>query len=105
MRSTAALPYSVRTNFQEGAAVKIEEIDLAASGSSCPRRKWGVGCRPSAGSVNVRNQPVEQRLTLMERVQHNHVFRRLEAWAGYVAARPMKTRDQALSCKTRRIEL
>jgi len=55
--------------------------------------------------VNVRKQPVEQRLTLMERVQHNHVFRRLEAWAGYVAARPMKTRDQALSCKTRRIEL
>jgi hypothetical protein len=23
--------------------------------------------------VNVRNQPVEQRLALMERVQHNHV--------------------------------
>jgi hypothetical protein len=73
LRSTAALPYSVRTNFQEGAAVEIEEIDLAASGSSCPRRKWGVGCRPCAGSVKVRNQPVEQRLTLMERVQHNHV--------------------------------
>src|ERR1700736_6721885 len=57
LRSTAALPYSVRTNFQEGAAVEIEEIDLAASGSSCPRRKWGVGCRPCAGSVNRAPQP------------------------------------------------